>query len=140
MAKLNREDFISALKEMSILEIKELVDAMKEEFGVDPSAVAVAAGPVAGAAVEEGPSKVNVVLTAAGPNKIAVIKIVRDITGLGLKEAKDIADNGGNVKEGVDKAEAEQLKAQFEEAGATVELKQSVYLEILRSLMTSFLL
>ena len=123
MAKLNREDFISALKEMSILEIKELVDAMKEEFGVDPSAVAVAAAPVAGAAVEEGPSKVNVVWTAAGPNKIAVIKIVRDITGLGLKEAKDIADNGGNVKEGVDKAEAEQLKAQFEEAGATVELK-----------------
>ena len=118
MAKLNRDEFISALKEMSILEIKELVDAMKEEFGVDPSAVAVAAGPAV-AAVEEGPSKVNVVLTAAG----AVIKIVRDITGLGLKEAKDIADNGGNVKEGVDKAEAEQLKAQFEEAGATVELK-----------------
>lgn len=122
MAKLNKDEFISALKEMSILEIKELVDAMKEEFGVDPSAVAVAAGPAV-AAVEEGPSKVNVVLTAAGPNKIAIIKIVRDITGLGLKEAKDIADNGGNVKEGVDKAEAEQLKAQFEEAGATVELK-----------------
>ena len=122
MAKLNKDEFISALKEMSILEIKELVDAMKEEFGVDPSAVAVAAGPAV-AAVEEGPSKVNVVLTAAGPNKIAVIKIVRDITGLGLKEAKDIADNGGNVKEGVDKVEAEQLKAQFEEAGATVELK-----------------
>ena len=130
MAKLNKEDFISALKEMSILEIKELVDAMKEEFGVDPSAVAVTAGPAvavaagpAVAAVEEGPSKVNVVLTAAGPNKIAVIKIVRDITGLGLKEAKDIADNGGNVKEGIDKEEAEKLKAQFEEAGATVELK-----------------
>ena len=124
MAKLNKEDFISALKEMSILEVKELVDAMKEEFGVDPSAVAVAAGPVAGAAAaEEGPSKVNVVLTAAGPNKIAVIKIVRDVTGLGLKEAKDIVDAGGNVKEGVDKAEADQLKAQFEEAGATVELK-----------------
>ena len=122
MAKLNKDEFISALKEMSILEIKELVDAMKEEFGVDPSAVAVVAGPAV-AAVEEGPSKVNVVLTAAGPNKIAVIKIVRDITGLGLKEAKDIADNGGNVKEGIDKAEAEQLKAQFEEAGATVELK-----------------
>ena len=86
------------------------------------AAVAVAAGPVA-AAVEEGPSKVNVVLTAAGANKIAVIKIVRDLTGLGLKEAKDIADNGGNVKEGIDKAEAEQIKAQFEEAGATVELK-----------------
>lgn len=122
MAKLTRDEFISSLKEMNLLEIKELVDAMKEEFGVDPSAVAVAAGPAV-AAVEEGPSKVNVVLTAAGPNKIAVIKIVRDITGLGLKEAKDIADNGGNVKEGVDKAEAEQLKAQFEEAGATVELK-----------------
>ena len=83
MAKLNREDFISALKEMTILEIKELVDAMKEEFGVDPSAVAVA-GPAQAAAVEEGPSKVNVVLTAAGANKIAVIKIVRDLTGLGL--------------------------------------------------------
>ena len=122
MAKLTRDEFISALKEMTILEIKELVDAMKEEFGVDPSAVAVAAAPAAGVA-EEGPSKVNVVLTSAGANKIAVIKIVRDITGLGLKEAKDIADNGGNVKEGVDKAEAEQLKAQFEEAGATVELK-----------------
>ena len=121
MAKLNREDFISALKEMSILEIKELVDAMKEEFGVDPSAVAVA-GPAV-AAVEEGPSKVNVVLTAAGANKIAVIKIVRDLTGLGLKEAKDIADNGGNVIEGIDKEEAEKIKAQFEEAGATVELK-----------------
>ena len=123
MAKLNKEDFISALKEMTILEIKELVDAMKEEFGVDPSAVAVAAPGAGAAAVEEGPSKVNVVLTAAGVNKIAVIKIVRDVTGLGLKEAKDIADNGGNVKEGVDKAEADQLKAQLEEAGATVELK-----------------
>ena len=122
MAKLNREDFISALKEMSILEIKELVDAMKEEFGVDPSAVAVAAAPAA-AAAEEGPSKVNVVLTSAGANKIAVIKIVRDVTGLGLKEAKAIADNGGAVKEGVDKEEADKLKAQFEEAGATVELQ-----------------
>lgn len=121
MAKLTRDEFISALKEMTILEIKELVDAMKEEFGVDPSAVAVAAAPAA--AVEEGPSKVNVVLTAAGPNKIPVIKIVRDLTGLGLKEAKDIVDNGGNVKEGVDKEEAEKIKAQFEEAGATVELK-----------------
>ena len=121
MAKLTREDFISSLKEMSILEIKELVDAMKEEFGVDPSAVAVAAAPQA--AVEEGPSKVNVVLTSAGANKIAVIKIVRDLTGLGLKEAKEIADNGGNVKEGIDKEEAEKIKAQFEEAGETVELK-----------------
>ena len=121
MAKLTRDEFISALKEMSILEVNELVEAMKEEFGVDPSAVAVA-GPAA-VAVEEGPSKVNVVLTAAGANKIAVIKLVRDLTGLGLKEAKDIADNGGNVKEGIDKEEAEKIKAQFEEAGATVELK-----------------
>ena len=122
MDKLNKEEFIGALKEMTILEIKELVDAMKEEFGVDPSAVAVQAGP-ATAQVEEGPSKVNVVLTAAGANKIAVIKIVRDLTGLGLKEAKEIADNGGNVKEGIDKEEAEKIKAQFEEAGASVELK-----------------
>ena len=121
MAKLTKEEFINSLNEMSILEIKELVDAMKEAYGVDPSAVAVA-GPAV-AAVEEGPSKVNVVLTAAGANKIAVIKLVRDLTGLGLKEAKDIADNGGNVTEGIDKEEAEKIKAQFEEAGATVELK-----------------
>lgn len=122
MAKFTKEEFINGLKEMTILEVKELVDAMKEEFGVDPSAVAVAA-PVAGAAVEEGPSTVNVVLTAAGANKIAVIKLVRDITGLGLKEAKDLADNGGTVKENVATDEANELKAKFEEAGATVELK-----------------
>ena len=123
MAKLTRDEFISALKEMTILEVKELVDAMKEEFGVDLSGVGVVAATAAAATEEEGPSKVNVVLTAAGANKIAVIKIVRDLTGLGLKEAKDIADNGGNVKEGIDKEEAEKIKAQFEEAGATVELK-----------------
>ena len=122
MAKLTRDEFISALKEMTILEVKELVDAMKEEFGVDPSAVAVAAAPAA-AAVEEGPSKVNVVLTAAGANKLAVIKIIKEVTGLGLKEAKDIADNGGAIKEGIAKDEADQLKAQLEEAGATVELQ-----------------
>ena len=121
MAKLDKVTFIEALKEMTILEIKELVDAMKEEFGVDPSAVAVAAAPVA--AVEEGPSKMDVVLTAAGANKLAVIKIIKEVTGLGLKEAKDIADNGGAVKEGLAKDEAEALKAQFEEAGATIELK-----------------
>jgi large subunit ribosomal protein L7/L12 len=123
MAKLTREEFISALKEMTMLEIKDLVDAMEEEFGVDPSSVAVAAAPVAAEAAEAGPSKVNVTLTAAGVNKIQVIKLIRDITGLGLKEAKDIADNGGNVKEGIDVEEANKLKAQFEEAGATVELK-----------------
>ena len=107
---------------MTILEVKDLVDAMKEEFGVDPSAVAVAA-PAAPAAVEEGPSSVDIVLTSAGANKIAVIKLVRDITGLGLKEAKDIADNGGVVKEKVSTDEANELKAKFEEAGASIELK-----------------
>ena len=122
MAKLTKDEFISALKEMTILEVKELVDAMKEEFGVDPTAVAVAAAPAA-AAEEAGPSKVNVVLTAAGANKLPVIKIIKEVTGLGLKEAKDIADNGGNVKEGIAKEEAEALKAQLEEAGATVELQ-----------------
>ena len=122
MAKLTRDEFISSLKEMNLLEIKELVDAMKEEFGVDPSAVAVAA-PVAGAVVEEGPSSVDVVLASAGANKIAVIKLVREITGLGLKEAKDIADNGGVVKEKASADEANEIKAKFEEAGASIELK-----------------
>lgn len=122
MAKLSTKEIIDSIKEMTILEVKELVDAMKEEFGVDPSAVAVAA-PAQAQAVEEGPSTVDVVLASAGPNKIAVIKIVRDITGLGLKEAKDIADNGGVVKEKASMDEANELKAKFEEAGATIELK-----------------
>ena len=122
MAKLTKDEFISSLKEMTILEIKELVDAMKEEFGVDPSAVAVSAAPAA-AAEETGPSKVNVVLTAAGANKLPVIKIIKEVTGLGLKEAKEIADNGGAIKEGVAKEEADALKAQLEEAGASVELQ-----------------
>ncbi len=122
MAKLENKEIIEALKEKTLLELKELVDMMKEEIGVDPSAVAVAA-PVAGAVAEEGPSTVNVVLASAGANKIAVIKLVREITGLGLKEAKEIADNGGNVKENVSTDEANELKAKFEEAGATIELK-----------------
>ena len=122
MAKLTKDEFINSLKEMTILEIKDLVDAMKEEFGVDPSAVAVAAAPAA-AAEETGPSKVNVVLTAAGANKLPVIKIIKEVTGLGLKEAKEIADNGGAIKEGVAKEEADALKAQLEEAGASVELQ-----------------
>lgn len=123
MAKLSAKEIIDSLKEMTLLEIKEVVDLMKDEFGVDPSAVAVAAAPVAGAAAEEGPSTVNVVLASAGANKIAVIKLVREYTGLGLKEAKDIADNGGNIKEGVSSDEANEIKAKFEEAGATVEFK-----------------
>ena len=122
MAKFTKDEFISGLKEMTILEVKELVDAVKEEFGVDPSAVAVAA-PAAGAVQEEGPSTVNVTLTAAGANKIAVIKLVREITGLGLKEAKEIADNGGVVKENVSADEVNEMKAKFEEAGASIELK-----------------
>ena len=122
MAKLSTKEIIDSIKEMTILEVKDLVDAMKEEFGVDPSAVAVAAAPVA-AAASEGPSAVDVVLASAGANKIAVIKLVRDITGLGLKEAKDIADNGGVVKEKVSTDEANEMKAKFEEAGATIELK-----------------
>ena len=122
MAKLSTNEIIEAIKEMKILEVKELVDAMKEEFGVDPSAVAVAAAPVA-AEANEGPSTVDVVLASAGANKIAVIKLVRDITGLGLKEAKDIADNGGVIKEKVSTDEANEMKAKFEEAGATIELK-----------------
>jgi len=123
MAKLTRDEFISSLKEMTLLEIKELVDAMKEEFGVDPTAVAVAAAPAAGAGAEEGPSSATVVLTNCGANKIQVIKVVREITGLGLKEAKEIADNGGNVKENVSMDEANEIKAKLEEAGATVEFK-----------------
>jgi large subunit ribosomal protein L7/L12 len=121
MAKLTREDFISALKEMTILEVKELVDAMKEEFGVDPSAVAVAAAPAAGAAAEDNAAK-TVVLKDAGATKMQVIKLLKEITGLGLVEAKALADNGGNVKENVPAKEAEEIKAQLEEAGATIEL------------------
>lgn len=121
MAKLSTKEIIDSISEMTILEVKELVDAMKEAFGVDPSAVAVAAAPVA--ATEEGPSTVSIMLTAAGANKIAVIKLVRDITGLGLKEAKDLADNGGAVKENISTDEANEIKAKFEEAGATIELK-----------------
>ena len=120
-AKITKDEFISSLKEMTLLEIKELVDAMQEEFGVDINSVAVAA-PQQGAQQEEGPSKLTVVLTNAGAAKINVIKIIRDVTGLGLKDAKDLADNGGNIKENVSNDEANEIKAKLEEAGATVEL------------------
>ena len=121
MAKLSTSEIIDAIKEMTILEVKDLVDAMKEEFGVDPSAVAVAAAPVAGADADADAKK-TVVLKDAGASKIAVIKIVREITGLGLVEAKGVADNGGNIKETVSADEANEIKAKLEEAGATVEL------------------
>ena len=124
MAKLTKEDFISSLKEMNLLEIKELVDAMKEEFGVDPSAVAVAA-PAAGAAgaADAAPTNVTVSIADAGAAKVAVIKVVKEITGLGLKESKDIVDANGVVKENIPTAEADEIKAKLEEAGATVEVK-----------------
>ena len=121
MAKLSTQEIIDAIKEMKILEVKELVDAMKEEFGVDPSAVAVAAAPAAGAAAEEKTSA-TVVLKDAGAAKIQVIKVIRDITGLGLMDAKKLADEGGNVKENAAMDEANDIKAKLEEAGATVEL------------------
>ena len=117
MAKLTKEEFISSLKEMNLLEIKELVDAMKEEFGVDPSAVAVAA-PGAATTEDAGPSTVTVSITDAGAAKVAVIKVVREITGLGLK------DNAGSpIKENISVEEANEIKAKLEEAGATVEVK-----------------
>lgn len=124
MAKLTKETFIESLKEMTLLEIKELVDAMKEEFGVDPSAVAVAAAPAAGAgAAAEESSTVSVILKNAGAAKVQVIKVIKEITGLGLKESKDIADNGGTVKENISRDEANDIKAKLEEAGAEVEFK-----------------
>ena len=123
MAKLTREDFISSLKEMNLLEIKELVDAMKEEFGVDPSAVAVAAPAAGGASADAAPSTVTVSIADAGAGKVGVIKVVKEITGLGLKESKDIVDNKGVVKENIPSAEADEIKSKLEEAGATVEVK-----------------
>ena len=123
MAKLTKDEFISSLKEMNLLEINELLDAMKEEFGVDPSAVAVAAQ-AQGAAADAAPSTVTVSITDAGAGKVGVIKVVREITGLGLKESKDIVDNAGTpVKENISIEEANEIKAKLEEAGATVEVK-----------------
>ena len=120
--KINVSEFIASLKEMTVLELNELVKAIEEEFGVT-AAAPVAAGPAA-AAVEEGPSTVNVVLKEAGANKIAVIKVVRDATGLGLKEAKELVDGAPKtIKENVAKEEAEAMKAKFVEAGAVVELQ-----------------
>ena len=117
MAKLNKEEFIASLKEMSVLELNELVKAIEEEFGV------TAAAPVA-VAVEEGPSEVSVILKSAGASKLNVIKLVREVTGLGLKEAKDLVDNAPKaVKEKISPEEAEALKAKLVEAGAEVEVK-----------------
>ncbi len=122
MAKLTKESFIDSLKEMNIKEVMELVDAMKEEFGIDPTAVAVAAGPAAGGA-EEAPSEVTLTLKAAGGNKVAVIKAVKEITGLGLMDAKKMVESApAPIKEGIKPEEAEELKAKLVEAGAEVEI------------------
>jgi large subunit ribosomal protein L7/L12 len=125
MAKLNAKDFIESLKEMNILEIKELIDAMKEEFGIDPTAVA--AGPAVAAAeeaVDEGPKEVNIMLTDAGASKVKVIKVIRELTGLGLIEAKKLVDSAPvAVKEKVKENEAKEIADKLVEAGAKVELK-----------------
>ena|SRR5690606_23406277 len=120
MAKLTKQAFVEALKEMSLLEIKELVDGLKEEFGIDPTAVAVAAGPAQAAAVEEK-TEFNVILKSFGDKKIEVIKVMRAVTGLGLVEAKTLVETADAViKEKVKKEDAEKIKADFEAAGATV--------------------
>ena len=128
---LGKDELIAAIKKMSVLELSELVKALEEEFGVSAAApVAVAAAPGAGAAAgaaaaaEEEQTAFDVVLAAAGDKKIQVIKVVRSLTGLGLKEAKAVVDEAPRaVKEGVNKDEAEDAKKQLEEAGATVEVK-----------------
>ena len=122
----NVETILESIEKLTLLEAAELVKAMEEKFGVSAAApVAVAAAPAAAAeAAAEAPSEVNVILASAGANKIAVLKLVRELTGLGLKEAKDLVDGAPKaVKEGVKKEEAEAIKKQLEEAGATVEIK-----------------
>ncbi len=120
----NAQKVMDLVEGLTIVELADLVSAMEEKFGVSaaaPVGVVMAAG--AGAAEVEEKSTVNVVMTSAGAAKIAVIKVIREVTGLGLAEAKAIADNGGNVKENVERADAEKMKKQLEEAGATIELK-----------------
>lgn len=124
MAKLTTEEFIAAIKELSVLELNELVKACEEEFGVSAAAgVVVAAAGAAGEAAEEK-DEFDVELTEVGPNKVKVIKVVREATGLGLKEAKEVVDGAPKVlKEGASKAEAEELKTKLEAEGAKVTLK-----------------
>lgn len=120
----NKEQFIADLEAMSVLELRELVSALEEHFGVTAAAPVAVAGAVAGGAAEvEEKTEFDVVLKSAGDKKIGVIKEIRGITGLGLKEAKDLADNGGVIKEGASKEEAAEIKAKLEAAGATVEVK-----------------
>ena len=123
---MNKEQIIEAIESMTVLELSELVKALEEKFGVSAAApVAVAAAPAAGgAAAAEEKTEFDVILTDAGAGKINVIKVVREVTGLGLKEAKAIVDEAPKaVKEKISKADAEALKAKLEEAGASVEIK-----------------
>ncbi len=126
MAKVSRTDVLDYLEKANMLEVSELISEIEDKFGVTAAApVAVAAAPAAGeAAAEEEKDSFNVVLASAGDKKIQVIKVVRTITELGLKEAKDLVEGAPKpIKEGVAKAEAEEIKTKLEEAGATVELK-----------------
>ena len=119
MSQIN--EILSQIEKLSILELNELVKEAEAKFGVSAAAAVAVAGPAAGAAEEE--SLKTVVLKAAGANKIGVIKVIREITGLGLGEAKALADNGGEIKKDLKKADAEEIKKKLAEAGATVEVK-----------------
>lgn len=123
MAELtkNAAQIMDLVKELTIVELNDLVTAMEEEFGVSAAAPVMVAG--GAAASEDEKTAFDVVLTSAGASKIGVIKVIREITGLGLKEGKDLADNGGEVKKGASKDEAADMKAKLEAAGATVEIK-----------------
>ena len=124
MAKLTTAKFIEAIKELSVLELNELVKACEEEFGVSAAAGVVVAAAGAGAAAAEEKTEFDVELTEVGPNKVKVIKVVREVTGLGLKEAKDVVDGAPKVvKQGASKEEAEDVKAKLEAEGAKVTLK-----------------
>ena len=125
MAKLSTQELIDAIKELTVLELNDLVKACEEEFGVSAAAgVVVAAAGGDGAAAGEEKTDFNVELTEVGPNKVKVIKVVREVTGLGLKEAKEVVDGAPKiVKEGAEKAEAEDIKAKLEAEGAKVTLK-----------------
>ena len=124
MAKLTTAEFIEAIKELSVLELNDLVKACEEEFGVSAAAGVVVAAAAGDAAAAEEKDEFDVELTEVGPNKVKVIKVVREATGLGLKEAKEVVDGAPKVlKEGASKAEAEELKTKLEAEGAKVTLK-----------------
>ena len=121
---MTNEEILEAIGNLTVLELSELVKAAEEKFGVSAAAPVMVAGPAAGAAAADEKSEFDVVLADAGASKMGVIKLVKEITGLGLKEAKELVDNAPKtVKEGLSKAEAEEMKAKLEEAGAKIELK-----------------